>query len=49
MGFWGLYLVALIIIISLYSFIESIIKLLSNKKMILPFIIGMLIGYLIFF
>jgi len=49
MGFWGLYLAVLIIIISLYSFIESIIKLLYNKKMILPFVIGLLIGYLIFF
>jgi hypothetical protein len=50
MGFWGLYLVALIIIVSIYSLVEYITNLLkSNPKLIYPILIGMLIGYFIFF
>ena len=50
MGFWGLYLIVLIIIITIYSIFEQIITLIrSNKKMIIPILIGMFIGYLIFF
>jgi hypothetical protein len=50
MGFWILYLIVLIIIITIYSAFEQIITLIKNdKKMIIPILIGMFIGYLIFF
>ena len=50
MGFWGLYIIILIAIITIYSMFEQIITLIKgNKKMIIPILIGMFIGYLIFF
>ena len=50
MGFWILYLIVLIIIITIYNTFEQIITLIKNdKKMIIPILIGMFIGYLIFF
>jgi hypothetical protein len=50
MGFWGLYLAALIIIVSIYSLVEYATNLIkSNPKLIFPILIGMFIGYLIFF
>ena len=50
MGFWILYLIVLIIIITIYNTFEQIITLIKNdKKIIVPILIGMFIGYLIFF
>ena len=50
MGFWILYLVVLIIVITIYNTFEQIITLIkSDKKLIIPILIGMFIGYLIFF
>jgi hypothetical protein len=50
MGFWILYLVVLIIVITVYNTFEQIITLIkSDKKLIIPILIGMFIGYLIFF
>jgi len=50
MGFWGLYLVVLIVIVLIYSLVEYVTNLIKNDpKQILFILIGMLIGYLIFF
>ena len=50
MGFWILYLVVLIIVVSIYNTFERVITLIkSDKGLIIPILIGMFIGYLIFF
>ena len=50
MGFWGLYLVVLIVVVLMYSLIEYVTNLIKNNpKLIFFILIGMLIGYLIFF
>jgi hypothetical protein len=50
MGFWTLYLVVLIIVIFIYNTFEQVVTLIKNDKiMIIPILIGMIIGYFIFF
>ena len=50
MSFWILYLVALIVIVTIYNTCESVINLIkSDKRLIIPILIGMFLGYLIFF
>lgn len=50
MGFWGLYLIVLVIVVITYNVFEQIVTLIKNdKKFIIPILIGMFIGYLIFF
>ena len=50
MGFWILYLIVLIIVISIYNTLEQVITLIKNDKiLIIPILIGLFIGYLIFF
>jgi hypothetical protein len=50
MGFWMLYLIVLIIVISIHNTFEQVITLVKNdKRLIIPILIGAFIGYLIFF
>ncbi len=50
MSFWILYLVVLVIVVFIYNTFEQIITLVrSDKRLIIPILIGAFIGYLIFF
>lgn len=50
MGFWGLYLAVIIIVVLIYSLVEYVTNLIKNDpKQAFYILIGMLIGYLIFF
>ena len=50
MNFWILYLVVLVVVIIAYNSLEQIVTLIKNdKRLIIPFLVGMFLGYLIFF